>query len=79
ALCAFLDESVMRSGDNDMRRHFEMERLQFRYFGVNLAGEGFFEKIELLLADVKKNLDLHELYHLSKPRGVEGKIGIAQK
>ncbi|TFZ33125.1 DotU family type IV/VI secretion system protein, partial [Pseudomonas syringae] len=57
ALCAFLDESVLRSGDNAMRRHFEMEPLQFRYCGVHLAGEGFFEKIELLRADVKKNLD----------------------
>ncbi|MFH7572566.1 DotU family type IV/VI secretion system protein, partial [Pseudomonas syringae group genomosp. 7] len=29
ALCAILDESVHRSGDNDMRRQFEMAPLQF--------------------------------------------------
>ncbi|KPB43439.1 Uncharacterized protein AC515_0952 [Pseudomonas savastanoi pv. phaseolicola] len=79
ALCAFLDESVLRSGDNDMRRHFEMEPLQFRYFGVHLAGEGFFEKIELLRADVKKNLDVLEVYHLCLALGFEGKFGLGQK
>ncbi|WP_205966167.1 DotU family type IV/VI secretion system protein, partial [Pseudomonas viridiflava] len=61
ALCAFLDESVLRSGDNDLRRHFELQPLQFRYFGVHLAGEGFFEKIDSLRADVKKNLDVLEV------------------
>lgn len=79
ALCAFLDESVLRSGDNHMRRHFEMEPLQFRYFGVHLAGEGFFEKIELLRADVKKNLDVLEVYHLCLALGFEGKFGLGQK
>lgn len=79
ALCAFLDESVLRSGDNDMRRHFEMEPLQFRYFGVHLAGEGFFEKIELLRAEVKKNLDVLEVYHLCLALGFEGKFGLGQK
>ena len=79
ALCAFLDESVLRSGDNDMRRHFEMEPLQFRYFGVHLAGEGFYEKIELLRADVKKNLDVLEVYHLCLALGFEGKFGLGQK
>ncbi|RMR47097.1 Type VI secretion system protein ImpK [Pseudomonas savastanoi pv. glycinea] len=70
---------MLRSGDNDMRRHFEMEPLQFRYFGVHLAGEGFFEKIELLRADVKKNLDVLEVYHLCLALGFEGKFGLGQK
>lgn len=79
ALCAFLDESVLRSGDNDLRRHFELSPLQFRYFGVHLAGEGFFEKIQALRGDVKQNLDVLEVYHLCLALGFEGKFGIGEK
>ena len=79
ALCAFLDESVLRSGDNELRRHFELQPLQFRYFGVHLAGEGFFEKIDELRGDVKQNLDVLEVYHLCLALGFEGKFSLGQK
>lgn len=79
ALCAFLDESVLRSGDNELRRHFELQPLQFRYFGVHLAGEGFFEKIDALRVDVKQNLDVLEVYHLCLALGFEGKFSLGQK
>lgn len=79
ALCAFLDESVLRSGDNELRGHFELQPLQFRYFGVHLAGEGFFEKVEALRADVKQNLDVLEVYHLCLALGFEGKFSLGQK
>lgn len=79
ALCAFLDESVLRSGENVLRNHFELQPLQFRYFGVHLAGEGFFEKIESLRSDVKANLDVLEVYHLCLALGFEGKFSLGQK
>jgi type VI secretion system protein ImpK len=79
ALCAFLDESVLRSGDNELRRHFELQPLQFRYFGVHLAGEGFFEKIDALRSDVKQHLDVLEVYHLCLALGFEGKFSLGQK
>ncbi|ANJ55701.1 type VI secretion system protein ImpK [Pseudomonas silesiensis] len=84
ALCAFLDESVLRSGvpgavDNPLRSHFELQPLQFRYFGVHLAGEGFFEKIDSLRSDVKQNLDVLEVYHLCLALGFEGKFSLGQK
>jgi type VI secretion system protein ImpK len=74
ALCAFLDESVLRSGDNELRRHFELQPLQFRHFGVLIAGEGFFQKIDSLRGDVKQNLDVLEVYHLCLALGFEGKF-----
>lgn len=79
ALCAFLDESVLRAGDSELRRHFELQPLQFRYFGVHLAGEGFFEKIEALRVDVKQNIDVLEVYHLCLALGFEGKFSLGQK
>jgi type VI secretion system protein ImpK len=108
ALCAFLDESVLRAKMseapavaktdtaavttpaspnaaveapaekvNELRRHIEVSPLQFRHFGVHLAGEGFFDKIETLRADVKRNLDVLEVYHLCLALGFEGKFSVA--
>lgn len=79
ALCAFLDESVLRSGDSNLRAHFELSPLQFRYFGVHLAGQGFFDKVDALRGDVKGNLDVLEVYHLCLALGFEGKFGLAEK
>ena len=103
ALCAFLDESVLRAKMpvapvaaktedsppsanaalaapaekvNELRRHIEVSPLQFRHFGVHLAGEGFFDKIEALRADVKRNLDVLEVYHLCLALGFEGKFSV---
>ena len=79
ALCAFLDESVRRAADNELRQHFELQPLQFRYFGVHLAGEGFFEKVEALRGDLKQNIDVLEVYHLCLALGFEGKFSLGQK
>lgn len=79
ALCAFLDESVLRAEDGDLRRHFELHPLQFRYFKVHLAGEGFFERIEALRADVQQNLEVLEVYHLCLALGFEGKYSVGDK
>ncbi|MBD8596541.1 type IVB secretion system protein IcmH/DotU [Pseudomonas sp. CFBP 8772] len=105
ALCAFLDESVLRAKMpeapvvanaeasptsahaalaapaekvNVLRRHIEVSPLQFRHFGVHLAGEGFFDKIETLRADVKRNLDVLEVYHLCLALGFEGKFSVGE-
>ncbi|MBA1245059.1 type IVB secretion system protein IcmH/DotU [Pseudomonas japonica] len=79
ALCAFLDESVLSTEDSELRRHFELQPSQFRYFQVHLAGEGFFEKIETLRADIQENLDVLEVYHLCLALGFEGKYSIGEK
>ncbi|GLU39986.1 type VI secretion system protein ImpK [Pseudomonas sp. NBRC 100443] len=79
ALCAFLDESVLNDSGSNIRSHVELHPLQFKYFGVHLAGEGFFDKLEALRADVKTNLDVLEVYHLCLALGFEGKYNLEQK
>lgn len=79
ALCAFLDESVLRAGDSPLRSHFEVHTLQFQYFGVHLAGEGLFDKLTQLRGDVKANRDVLEVYHLCLALGFEGKFSLEQK
>ncbi|MCY1421879.1 type IV/VI secretion system protein, DotU family [compost metagenome] len=46
---------------------------------MHLAGQGFFEKIDTLRADVKHNLDVLEVYHLCLALGFEGKFSLGQK
>ncbi|MBJ7223517.1 MULTISPECIES: type IVB secretion system protein IcmH/DotU [unclassified Brenneria] len=79
ALCAFLDESVLKAGNSNIRGHVELHPLQFKYFGVHLAGEGFFEKLEALRADVRANLEVLEVYHLCLALGFEGKYSLGQQ
>ncbi|MFQ3788485.1 type IVB secretion system protein IcmH/DotU [Halomonas sp. A29] len=79
ALCAFLDESVLGAGESNIRRHIELHPLQYKYFGVHLAGEGFFERLEALRSDVKGNLDVLEVYHLCLALGFEGKYRLEHR
>ncbi len=79
ALCAFLDESVLGAGASNIRQHLELHPLQYTYFGVHLAGEGFFERLEALRTDVKANLDVLEVYHLCLALGFEGKFRLEHR
>ncbi|MDR5893608.1 type IVB secretion system protein IcmH/DotU [Halomonas mongoliensis] len=79
ALCAFLDESVLAAGESNIRRHIELHPLQYKYFGVHLAGEGFFERLEVLRGDVRGNLDVLEVYHLCLALGFEGKYRLEHR
>ncbi|MFB4202287.1 hypothetical protein KBTX_02328 [wastewater metagenome] len=76
ALCAFLDESVLKGGADNIRGHLEMHPFQYKYFGVHLAGEGFFERLEALRVDVRGNLDVLEVYHRCLALGFEGKFSL---
>ncbi|GHB23340.1 type IVB secretion system protein IcmH/DotU [Salinicola rhizosphaerae] len=79
ALCAFLDESVLKGGVGNIREHVELHPFQYRYFGVHLAGEGFFERLESLRGDVRANLDVLEVYHLCLALGFEGKYSLENR
>lgn len=78
ALCAFLDESVLRAKSTNLRGAFELQPMQFRRFGVHLAGQGFFDKIDTLRADVQANVDVLEVYHLCLALGFEGKYSLGR-
>ncbi|MFC0337329.1 type VI secretion system protein ImpK [Kushneria avicenniae] len=79
ALCAFLDESVLKGGVGNIREHVELHPFQYRYFGVHLAGEGFYDRLDALRADVRGNLDVLEVYHLCLALGFEGKYSLENR
>jgi type VI secretion system protein ImpK len=79
ALCAFLDESVLKSGKGNIRDHVELDPFQYRYFGVHLAGEGFYDRLDALRTDVRANVDVLEVYHLCLALGFEGKYSFERR
>ncbi|WIX34201.1 type IVB secretion system protein IcmH/DotU [Salinicola sp. JS01] len=79
ALCAFLDESVLKGGVGNIREHVELHPFQYRYFGVHLAGEGFYDRLDSLRSDVRGNLDVLEVYHLCLALGFEGKYSLENR
>ncbi|PPK50842.1 type IVB secretion system protein IcmH/DotU [Marinobacter persicus] len=79
ALCAFLDESVLKGGAGNIRDHVELDPFQYRYFGVHLAGEGFYDHLDELRKDLRANVDVLEVYHLCLALGFEGKYSFESR
>lgn len=72
ALVALLDETVM-STPGECRNFWVTSPVQLELFGDNLAGEGFFRRLEKLMEEPEKNKDVLEIYYLCLSLGFEGK------
>lgn len=72
AVVAFTDETVL-TADFPLRLDWERSPLQLEYFGVQLAGETFFERLDALVADVDNEADVLEVYYVCLLLGFRGK------
>lgn len=72
AFCALMDEIVL-SSEFPLRDEWERMPLQLRLFGEHLAGEGFFDRLEMLRMDPGKNVEALEVYHTCLLLGFQGK------
>jgi type VI secretion system protein ImpK len=77
AVVAFLDEVILSSHDA-CRNDWAQKPLQEDLFGVSIAGELFFSRVEKLLARAESAevADMLEVYYLCLLLGFEGKHGI---
>jgi type VI secretion system protein ImpK len=77
AVVAFLDETVMRSGNPAFSR-WPGKPLQEQIFGGNIAGETFFQNLEKLLRanDSPNVADLLEVYDLCLLLGYQGRYNV---
>jgi len=77
AIVAFLDEVIL-SSDDPCRPDWAQKPLQEEMFGVSLAGEMFFSRLEALLArpDTAEIADVLEVYYLCLLLGFQGKYVI---
>jgi type VI secretion system protein ImpK len=73
ALVALMDEMALRAPE-PLRGFWMNQPLQLHFFGENLAGEGFFARLDGLLADGRRLVVLR-VYHLCLLFGFQGKYG----
>jgi len=73
ALVALMDEVALRAPE-PLRGYWLNQPLQLHYFHENIAGEGFFVRLDGLLADGRRPVPLR-VYQLCLLLGFQGKYG----
>ena len=74
ALVALADEVALRAPE-PLRGYWMSQPLQLHYFSENVAGEGFFTRLDSLLADGRR-LAVLRVYQLCLLFGFQGKYGV---
>jgi type VI secretion system protein ImpK len=72
AFCALVDESVLMSQFR-IRDEWQLQPLQLEFFGDQLAGENFFDRLEQLRQQGAAKLQALEVFHMCLLLGFQGK------
>jgi type VI secretion system protein ImpK len=75
ALASFVDETVLIN-NFPMRHEWERNPLQLEYFGEQLAGNKFFEKLDSMLKQIDVTQDAVEIYYVCMLLGFKGRYAI---
>jgi type VI secretion system protein ImpK len=78
ALAAFVDEIVL-TNNFPMRNEWERNPLQLEYFGEQLAGNKFFEKLEAMLKQIDATKDAVEIYYMCMLLGFKGRFAVYEQ
>lgn len=72
AFCALVDETVLMS-QFKIRDDWQLKPLQLEFFGDQLAGENFFDRLEELRRQGVAKLQVLEVFHMCLLLGFQGK------
>lgn len=75
ALAAFVDETVL-TNNFPLKNEWEKNPLQLEYFGEQLAGNKFFEKLEAMLKQIDVTADAVEIYYFCMLLGFKGRYAV---
>jgi type VI secretion system protein ImpK len=78
ALAAFVDETVL-TNNFPLRDEWEKYPLQLEYFGEQLAGDKFFDKLEAMLKQIDVTQDAVEVYYVCMLLGFKGRYAVYEK
>ena len=78
ALASFVDETVL-TNNFPLRDEWEKYPLQLEYFGEQLAGNKFFEKLQAMLKQIEATQDAVEIYYVCMLLGFKGRYAIYEK
>ena len=76
ALAAFIDETIV-NGENNCRETWIADPLAVTYFNDSLAGDNFFKRLETLLPDMQRNLEIIEVFYLCLALGFQGRYRLS--
>lgn len=77
-LAAFVDETVL-TANFPLRNEWEKNPLQLQYFGEQLAGNKFFDKLESMLGQIEITQDAVEIYYYCMLLGFMGKYAVYEQ
>ena len=77
-LAAFVDEAVL-TADFPLRHEWEKNPLQLKYFGEQLAGNTFFDKLESMLPQIEVTQDAVEIYYYCMLLGFKGRYAVYEQ
>src|SRR3954447_11177396 len=75
ALASFVDETVL-TNNFPLRDQWEKYALQLEYFGEQLAGNKFFEKLDAMLKQIDSTKDAVEIYYFCMLLGFKGRYAV---
>ena len=75
ALASFIDEVVL-TNNFPLKEEWEKNALQLEYFGEQLAGNKFFDKLEAMIKQIKVTVDAVEIYYVCMLLGFKGRYAV---
>ncbi len=78
ALASFVDETVL-TNNFPLRDEWEKNPLQLEYFGEQLAGDKFFDKLAAMVKQIEQTADAVEIYYYCMLLGFKGRYGVYEQ
>jgi len=78
ALASFVDETVL-TNNFPLRDEWEKYPLQLEYFGEQLAGNKFFDKLLSMTKQIEQTADAVEIYYYCMLLGFKGRYGVYEQ
>lgn len=77
-LASFVDETVLTNNFH-LKEEWEKYPLQLEYFGEQLAGNKFFDKLAAMLKQIDVTADAVEIYYVCMLLGFKGRYAVYEK
>lgn len=78
ALASFVDETVL-TNNFPLKEEWEKYPLQLEFFGEQLAGNKFYDKLESMLRQIEVTADAVEVYYVCMLLGFKGKYAVYEQ
>ena len=78
ALASFVDETIL-TNNFQMKEEWEKYPLQLEYFGEQLAGNKFFDKLLSMVKQIEQTADAVEIYYYCMLLGFKGKYAVYEQ